>query len=547
MGTTSEKLQYLATTKTLLKNKINITGANITTDTFRQYPTKLQNALLECWNNEGEPIFTNWGTKVNGEGTNVKLDNTINARMKLTPKGNTTQNGTPTPSSPINVNVVSGDNEVVVCGKNLFDITQYPILQRVAYNGSGNKVAWASYVGVEEYIPINSNTTYTITSSLNINLDRVVYYDSSKNILSNITSISTFTTPNNAKYIRFCYYTPSETIPTWLQLEVGNSSSTYQPYTSQNYPLYLGVENLFNGANVYTSNTTNWTISFVNNVLTITHNNSYTTGVPVLEMGTLPSGTYVLSGTLEAGIGLYINGTYNKMLTNGSTFTTDGTQSIRLQISVDANDTNTYTNVMIEKGTTPSSYTPYGTTPIELCDIGNYTDLFFKAINGDKYYDTLTQAQKDLLTYGKWYLHKEVGKVVLNGSESWSYEGGRFVVNFLINALNTSGRQQALSNYFSYVASGSASYGIFIYKASDTNYQIYIYDADYTTANDFKTWLGTHNTNVYYILNTPIEEEITNTTLINQLETLKDAMSYEGQTNINGGFMIVGASALGVM
>lgn len=99
MGTTSEKLQYLATTKTLLKNKINLTGANITTDTFRQYPTKLQNALLECWNNEGEPIFTNWGTKVNGEGTNVKLDNTLNARMKITPKGNTTQDtNAPLPS-----------------------------------------------------------------------------------------------------------------------------------------------------------------------------------------------------------------------------------------------------------------------------------------------------------------------------------------------------------------------------------------------------------------------------------------------------------------
>ena len=55
---------------------------------------------------------------------------------------------------------------------------------------------------------------------------------------------------------------------------------------------------------------------------------------------------------------------------------------------------------MIEKGSKNSTYTPYGTTPIELCKIGTYQDYFYK-------------------DSGKWYLHKEVGKVVLDGSESW--------------------------------------------------------------------------------------------------------------------------------
>ena len=59
------------------------------------------------------------------------------------------------------------------------------------------------------------------------------------------------------------------------------------------------------------------------------------------------------------------------------------------------------------------------------------------------------------------------------------------------------------------------------------------------------SWLSTHNTIVYYVLSTPINTLIEDTTLINQLEDLKGTMSYEGQTNISSGFMIVGASALG--
>ena len=40
-------------------------------------------------------------------------------------EGNTTQDGTPTPTSPVEVSTVSGDNEVVVCGKNLFNTEYY--------------------------------------------------------------------------------------------------------------------------------------------------------------------------------------------------------------------------------------------------------------------------------------------------------------------------------------------------------------------------------------------------------------------------------------
>ena len=141
------------------------------------------------------------------------------------------------------------------------------------------------------------------------------------------------------------------------------------------------------------------------------------------------------------------------------------------------------TQAQLEKGSTASVYEPYG-----------YKD--------------------------KWYLYKAIGKVVLNGSESWNYEGGRFVLSFLISALDIAGRQEVYSNYFKYLSSSSADYGIFVYKASSTNYQIYIYDKDYTTASNFQTWLSTHNTTVYYVLSTPYTMEITDSELLGQLNAV---------------------------
>ena len=67
----------------------------------------------------------------------------------------------------------------------------------------------------------------------------------------------------------------------------------------------------------------------------------------------------------------------------------------------------------------------------------------------------------------------------------------------------------------------------------DTSPLIYIRNTPFTSISDFKTWLSTHNTIVYYILATPTSIEITDTTLISQLEAINNAKSYEGQTNID--------------
>ena len=68
--------------------------------------------------------------------------------------------------------------------------------------------------------------------------------------------------------------------------------------------------------------------------------------------------------------------------------------------------------------------------------------------------------------------------------------------------------------------------GMFIVKIPKT-------DLSSTDITGIKNWLSTHNTTVYYVLATPTYTEITNTELIEDLETLYTAKSQEGTTNIS--------------
>ena len=192
---------------------------------------------------------------------------------------------------------------------------------------------------------------------------------------------------------------------------------------------------------------------------------------------------------------------------NFSTYTFTPSYSGYLVLCVDQNST----NIQIEKGTTKTAYESYQSNShiinlgsIELCKIGTYQDYIYK-------------------DNGKWYKHSEIGKVVLDGSESgWEkLTGSAITVNSYkllnyISANRTDNSNPYLSNYFTAIKASQR----YIDKTFFINIQsaiIFSYD-EITTLADFKTWLGTHNTLVYYVLATPTDEEITDTTLISQLE-----------------------------
>ena len=76
--------------------------------------------------------------KVVDENTEITLSPTKKGKMELILKGNTSQDGTPTPDSPVNVNVVSGSNVVNTSNKNLFN--KDTVVNQSNYSGSVGEV-----------------------------------------------------------------------------------------------------------------------------------------------------------------------------------------------------------------------------------------------------------------------------------------------------------------------------------------------------------------------------------------------------------------------
>lgn len=127
----------------------------------------------------------------------------------------------------------------------------------------------------------------------------------------------------------------------------------------------------------------------------------------------------------------------------------------------------------------------------------------------------------------KWYLEKQIGKVVLNGTESWNIESsGQRYTTLVANSRAETQRLMIYSNYFHYSTGNEVGTGFNYGK------YIYIYPNSISSIADLKTWLGSHNTIIYYMLATSTFTEITDENLISQLETLSNSELYEGTTNI---------------
>lgn len=352
-----------------------------------------------------------------GSGTDITLDGTGEVTLKsIDLKGNTSQNGTPTPEAPQDIQVVSGDNTIKVEGKNLFDINSCPILEYAFYDGNGNPVSWAGTCGIREYIKLDENSTYAIKYNGSNNF-LICFYDENKTYLSQLTKTSggNFTMPSTAKYIRFGITTVIANVE-WCQIEKGSTATTYEPYQSQSYPVNLG--------------------------------------------------------------------------------------------------------------------------DMELCKIGTYQDYIYES-------------------NGNWFKKENIGKVVLNGSEG-NWTSWYNILNNNIGFYNTMNNIIAKGNDESSI-NGNA----YCDKFSEATTRVSIYDGsvekmkicggtgnaylaiglaktklnDYSTKElaiaSFKSWLSNNNTTLYYVLATPTTTEITDSTLINQLNNLEKAYSYDEQTNIS--------------
>jgi hypothetical protein len=368
---------------------------NINNEIKREYKDFLANGTDTLWNN--------WN-KVNGTGESLTLNNTIKGKMKIDLKGNTSQEGTPTPSSPITVNVVSGDNEIVVCDKNVLDT-------------SNTKTSGWNIYGIPNTLKPNTKYTFSIQGTTNY-------------------SYSLFTTRD----------TNSSTTITWL------------------------ARYYINGGN---------------------------------------SVTFTTPADMSNELGLLLGG-------GQSGASSESIENIKPQIE--------FGEVKTDYEEHKEQTYPINLGSMELCKIGDYQDYIYK--------------END-----KWYKYGAIGKAVLDGTEagwtrgdttdSYSY----FYTNGLDSLIGTS--YNALCNVFNVLPSSmNASTSVSTDTISiggtswaKTRIKILTSRLSENSVNGFKTWLSTHNTEVYYVLATPTYTEITDSTLISQLEAIK--LSYNEQTNIS--------------
>ena len=311
----------------------------------------------------------------------------------------------PNPQYPQPVNVVSGDNEIEVCGKNLLPNNQTAQTingitftinsdKSVSLSGTATSITDLYFVGTyNSYgtLPLETgtynlngcsggdNSTYMLYCVGNRN-GNLYYYqsinDSGRNII--IEKGDTF-----RFFIRVMNGVSVNTT-IYPQLEKGSSASTYEPYQGNTYNIDLPVENLLQ-CNIVSTTTGGVTITN-NNDESFTLQGTATVGIGRDIHGeiTLKAGTYTFSADhLPAGVYISLANVSNTILnraTPSRTFTisTDTTYA-KCLLWIDSGYTvNDTIKIQLEKGSKQNNFTPYGTTPIELGLISTYKDKLIR-------------------------------------------------------------------------------------------------------------------------------------------------------------------------
>lgn len=164
-------------------------------------------------------------------------------------------------------------------------------------------------------------------------------------------------------------------------------------------------------------------------------------------------------------------------------------------------------SVQIELGPTATSYAPYYN--YELCKIGTYQDYIYKS--GDD-----------------WYVHKACGLRTFSSSSGWTYGGKRneyygFYIG--MQGMDVGVDKPALSNYFlqsKYASTPTQT--CFMINSTGTVNNLIIYSTTITTTTEMNTLFGNEPMSFYYPLKTPTDTQITDATLVGQLNAIDSAV-----------------------
>ena len=460
-------------------------------------------------------------TTPNTQFTSVNNAKYIKFSTNSTTPTNIELKGIPTPSSPQDIHTISGNNSVVVEGKNLCSSAVY-------YNTNAIYM-YFNPKALNKTFTISIKAPKTITGNLNVylwvdntNLSRIGYISITNGEIASTTltlSDSNYNAVKNGTTAFFSLYLSGAGFDTTgtleqAQIENNNQATTYTPYVSQTAPINLGeyeIGTIGNYSNEFVRSggeSNKLPNTFI--LGSINQNggddNNTTTRARSSYFEIEPNTTYRFSSANDKIY--YVPYFYNSSKTfisydsgwkaQTTTFTTpSNTKYLRILVKNNTTDTITLSEItepMLNKGTTALPYVPY---------------------------------EKG------WYYKQGIGKVVLDGSESYAIgtAGGlnRFNSSIYENIINTSSRELILSNYFHYEGGSNVVGNCFVSSA-----RLYFYpEQTITSVPEFQNWLSTHNTIVYYPMATPTYTKITGE-LAQELEQVNRGMlSYDGTTNIS--------------
>lgn len=471
-------------------------------------------------------------------------------------KGDTSQTGTPTPSAPVAVKTVTGENVVKICGKNLLDIKNNLKASDGGLNFSySNDKLVVSGTPTRSYANVtNEINTFLAAGQYTLSLSEAVshrvyiwvrYTDGAAASLGIINAGGTSTTTTFAKDVAqirldFSVITTgvalSESFS--VQLEKGSSSSSFEPYQEQSYEVNLG-KNLFDKDN---ANVGNLWINISGSKIA-SSGDARTLYIPcegntTYTVSKVQSARFAVATTADvpANDVATLESSQSNTATN-ITITTSSTAKYLCVFFYHASyDTLTPEQIMgtiqIEKGSTATTYAPYF-TPIELCKIGTYQDYIYK--DGSD-----------------WKIHKACDKYVFDSSAlNWNTGSGTggWVMGY-----------NGQSPFYNKIALGTPSYQSFcshfdFQRSGDTwtgdgkcgfnsGGAFWCRNSAKTTKQDFLDWLGQANPTVYYALATPTDTEITDATIVAQLNALANGYTYNPQTNIAAAFAVGNEQAI---
>lgn len=455
------------------------------------------------------------GTEIEGEGKNFQLTDTGTATLK-------------------SAELLGDAEQTTYSGKNLWSLSS-------SYTNSTSTGTWVlSDTAVS--IPAGTYTlSWTKTPSSSISNFNYKYADNVNHITS-ITSPTVLTFEQEVQKVAISL--GGNTTISDIQLEAGSTATAYEPYvggTASPNPDYPQAVNTVTGEQTVkiegSDDSQEFEINLGKNLCPDTSegywvgsggtNAGRTANDSGVAIPVQPNTYYTVSTTTTqaryrcawADATTTIGGA---SLTTTLFFSADNTSGTHTASSgshkyliINATDLSA---VQLELGSTATDYAPYF-TPIELCKIGTYQDRIYKDA-------------------GKWYIEKQVGKKIFDGTEAWTY--------------NSANQVFALPDAIDYARDGSAPMSdLFIGQANVDNYvqltDLHVALLKSTAQNRtifknlavgaseyyFKTWLASNPTTVYYALATPTTTEITNQALIGQLERLRHAHTYANLTNFS--------------